>query len=108
MNRFEKSTWLRSIPIGGMIMSCTREETIFPNAAPMMKPTARSITLPRMANSLNSLNMGDSFGVARRIRFVAGLYRRKAANPEENNPEKRARRRNKPQSYADPGQRDRI
>jgi hypothetical protein len=28
-----------------------------PNAPPMMMPMARSSTLPRIANSLNSLNM---------------------------------------------------
>jgi hypothetical protein len=28
-----------------------------PKAAPMMIPTAKSTTLPRMANSLNSLNI---------------------------------------------------
>ena len=38
----------------GMIMSPTREATILPNAAPMTTPTARSMTLPFMANSLNS------------------------------------------------------
>ena len=35
-------------------MSLTNEDTIFPNAPPMMMPTARSSTLPRMINSLNS------------------------------------------------------
>src|SRR5450432_2588110 len=35
----------------------TSEVTIFPNAAPMTTPTARSTTLPRAANSLNSLRM---------------------------------------------------
>ena len=32
----------------------TSEETILPKAAPITTPTARSITLPRMANCLNS------------------------------------------------------
>src|SRR4051794_6329105 len=45
-----------AIPIGGMMMSLTREVTTPPNAAPMITPTARSRTLPRIANSLNSLN----------------------------------------------------
>jgi hypothetical protein len=31
-----------------------------PKAPPMISPTAMSTTLPRMANSRNSLNMGDS------------------------------------------------
>ena len=41
--------------MGGIMMSCTMEVTILPNAAPMMTPTARSTTLPFIANSLNSL-----------------------------------------------------
>ena len=40
-----------------MMTSLTSELTIVPNAAPMMMPTAMSSTLPRMANSLNSLSM---------------------------------------------------
>src|SRR5689334_12983227 len=40
-----------------MMMSLTSDVTTAPNAAPMMTPTARSRTLPRIANSLNSLNM---------------------------------------------------
>src|SRR5262245_16671409 len=43
-----------------MSTSLTREVTIFPNAAPMMTPTARSTTFPFIANSLNSLNIGSS------------------------------------------------
>ena len=35
-------------------MLLTNEVTILPNAAPMMTPTARSITFPLKANSLNS------------------------------------------------------
>ena len=42
-------------PMRGMMMSFTREVVILPKAAPMTTPTAMSITLPRMANSLNSL-----------------------------------------------------
>jgi hypothetical protein len=38
----------------GMMMSATNDSTIFPNAAPMITPTARSTTLPLTANSLNS------------------------------------------------------
>src|ERR1700730_200008 len=38
----------------GMMMSATKDVTIEPNAAPMMTPTARSTTLPRIANFLNS------------------------------------------------------
>src|SRR5215470_10356389 len=41
-------------PTIGMTRSSTTELTILPNAAPMMTPTARSMTLPLTANSLNS------------------------------------------------------
>ena len=37
------------------MMSATKDETILPNAAPMMMPTAMSTTFPRMANSRNSV-----------------------------------------------------
>src|SRR5687768_8414074 len=40
-----------------MMTSLTRDVTIPPNAAPMITPMARSSTLPRIANSLNSLNI---------------------------------------------------
>ena len=39
----------------GIRMSLTSDDTILPNAPPMMTPTAMSITLPLRANSLNSL-----------------------------------------------------
>src|SRR2546429_192347 len=57
MNRLEKSTLPTSSPIGGMMTSLTSELMILPKAAPMMIPTAISSTFPRMANSLNSLNI---------------------------------------------------
>src|SRR5882724_1773435 len=43
-----------SCPMGGMMTSATSELTILPNAAPITTPTARSMTLPFIANSLNS------------------------------------------------------
>src|SRR5260370_39697712 len=46
--------------MGGMITSSTNEVTIFPNAAPMITPTARSMTLPLTANSLNSFSIASS------------------------------------------------
>src|SRR5688572_27693869 len=49
-----------TLPIGGMMMSFTREFTTPPKAAPIITPTARSRTLPRIANALNSWNMGTS------------------------------------------------
>jgi hypothetical protein len=53
----EKSTPPSTSPIGGMSTSPTSEETIFPNAAPMTTPTARSRTLPRITKALNSRAM---------------------------------------------------
>ncbi len=55
MNQFEKSRPPKILPMIGMIRSFTSESTILPNAAPMMTPTARSITLPLTANSRNSV-----------------------------------------------------
>jgi hypothetical protein len=54
MARSEKLTPPTSTPTGGMITSLTSDETILPNAAPMMMPTAMSTTLPRTAKALNS------------------------------------------------------
>ncbi len=42
----------------GLIRSATSEPTIAVNAAPMMMPTAMSMTLPRAMKVLNSLSMG--------------------------------------------------
>src|SRR5207247_4351319 len=39
-----------------MSTSSTSEDTIFPNAAPIITPTAKSTTFPRMAKSLNSFS----------------------------------------------------
>src|SRR6266850_4124520 len=57
MNKAEKSTCPSKAPIGGMMMSSTKDETIFPKDAPIMTPTAKSMTFPRIANSLNSFSM---------------------------------------------------
>src|SRR5262245_6179212 len=54
MNQLVKSSPPSTLPITGMMMSLTSESTIFPNAAPMITPTARSMTLPLTANSRNS------------------------------------------------------
>src|SRR5687767_10490105 len=53
--------------MGGMMRSLTAEFTMPPNAAPMMTPMARSSTLPRMANSLNSRNIQPSLFLRLRI-----------------------------------------
>src|SRR5262247_2519873 len=44
-------------PMIGMMISATSDATIAPKAAPMITPTARSTTLPRSANFLNSSNI---------------------------------------------------
>src|SRR5437763_16878853 len=54
---FEKSSAPVTKAIGGMRTSFTSELTIPPNAAPMITPTARSMALPLIANSLNSFHM---------------------------------------------------
>src|SRR5580765_8025707 len=58
-NQLVKSTLPVNMLIGGMMMSATSDATMVPNAAPMMMPTAMSITLPRIANSLNSFSITD-------------------------------------------------
>ncbi len=55
MRRWLKSVLPSRAPTGGMMISFTSDDTILPNAPPMMTPTAMSITLPLRANSLNSL-----------------------------------------------------
>ncbi len=52
--RSEKFTSPITLPRIGINKSPTSEETILPNAAPMITPTAKSTTLPFIANSLNS------------------------------------------------------
>src|SRR3978361_180025 len=60
----------------GMMMSPTSEVTMPPNAAPMMTPTARSTTLPFIANSRNSLSICSPFSSALRTgRLMTGQIR---------------------------------
>jgi hypothetical protein len=54
LNNSAKSKPPISKPTKGIIMSVTREDTIFPKAPPIMTAIAKSNTLPLMANSLNS------------------------------------------------------
>ena len=54
-NRLEKSTRPSTRPSGGISTPSTSVVTILPNAAPMITPTARSMTLPRAMKSRNSL-----------------------------------------------------
>src|SRR2546430_17325602 len=57
-----------SLPMGGMITSLTRLVTIDPKAAPTTTATARSMTLPRSRNALNSLiNLPPSRSPAGRV-----------------------------------------
>ena len=58
-----KSMPPKSAPMTGMKMSFTREVTILVKVLPMMTPTAMSITLPRMMNSLNSDTMPFFFSM---------------------------------------------
>src|SRR4029079_15926863 len=60
MNKFEKSRLPKMRPMIGMMMSVTSESTILPKAAPMITPMARSTTLPRNANFLNSWSIVPS------------------------------------------------
>src|SRR5580658_7057646 len=46
----------------GISISLTSEVTILPNAAPRITAMARSSTLPRMMNFLNSANIGPPSG----------------------------------------------
>src|SRR6185436_3390297 len=57
MNQLAKSRPPNTLPTSGMMMSLTSESTIFPNAAPMITATARSITLPLTAKPRNSLSI---------------------------------------------------
>src|SRR5262245_15804153 len=73
----------------GVIRSFTTESTILPNAAPMMTPTARSITLPLTANSLNScripivIPLVAAVGVAEFSRRGARCERRPLRSEQE-------------------------
>ena len=53
----EKSSPPVTAPMMGVMTSPTSEFTIDENAAPMITPMARSTTLPRNANFLNSSSM---------------------------------------------------
>ncbi len=55
MASFEKSIPPRAKPIGGMMMSDTKDYTTVPMAPPMTMPVAISTKLLFRANSLNSL-----------------------------------------------------
>src|SRR5881396_2424127 len=56
-------------------MSPTKDVMILPNAPPMMIPTAMSTTLPRIANSLNSLTIPMTL-----LLLLVGLLAEQAAD----------------------------
>ena len=62
-------------PMIGIRMSLTIESMILPKAAPMMTPIARSTTLPRIANFLNSWSI-----------FPSMVVRTPAARPAKQKP----------------------
>lgn len=69
-------------PIAGMTISFTREVTIAVKALPMITPTARSMTLPREINFLNSAIKPFAFSFHTSLlifRFVHALYKRLSA-----------------------------
>jgi hypothetical protein len=74
MKMLEKSTPPVTTPIGGMMMSSTSDLTMVEKAAPMITPTAMSITLPRSANSLNS------FSIAAFLLTLSEPYRQEASS----------------------------
>lgn len=55
--KFVKSTFPINQPNGGIMMSFTIESTIFPKAAPIIIPTAMSMTFPLTAKVFNSSNV---------------------------------------------------
>lgn len=57
----------------GMTMSLTRELTMEVKAPPMMMPTARSMTEPRLMNSLNSLRTLGSFCLMLSMLFATSI-----------------------------------
>ena len=64
MFRRSRSTPPKMQPIRGMRTFCTSVVVMAPKAVAMITPTAMSITLPRMMNSLNSFSKLDSFFIA--------------------------------------------
>src|SRR6266508_5910148 len=71
--RLVKSTLPSPSPMGGMRTSFTSDVRILPKAAPMMTPIARSRTLPRMTNFLNSASMSGPPSSARSRQHTRGV-----------------------------------
>jgi len=60
-------------------MSFTRLVTMVVKAAPMMMPTARSMTLPRMMKALNSFTQAGCWGSEGGMRSLPVWRRRRSA-----------------------------
>src|SRR5260221_6287289 len=78
--QLEKSRPPTMRPMTGMMRSLTSESTIFPNAPPMITPTARSTTLPLTANSRNSLANDMDFPPELAVLLDRGFARFAGAN----------------------------
>src|SRR6266404_1105603 len=68
MNQLLKSSPPKTRLMTGMIRSLTSESTSRPKAAPMMTPTARSTTLPLIANSRNSFMIATAIPPQRDVK----------------------------------------
>src|SRR5687767_13670960 len=65
-----------SSPSGGISTPSTSVVTILPNAAPMITPTARSMTLPRAMKSRNSFSIPAAFPAPQPLfRFLVSRLR---------------------------------
>ena len=64
------------MPTTGIMRSLTSELMILLNAPPMMTPTARSMTLPRLMKSRNSLRIGFIFLILFLSFFKSGFFMR--------------------------------
>ena len=65
-----KSGTLAIAAIRGVSKSDTKAVTIVPNAAPITTPTAKSTTLPRSKNCLNSLSINSNFAKLCRVLLI--------------------------------------
>ena len=66
-----------------MMMFFTSDAMILPKAAPMITPTAKSITLPLRAKALNSLNNENAFFVGSRAATLSMGFMRGLRKSEE-------------------------
>src|SRR5690242_11840798 len=80
--KLAKSTPPRARPMGGIRTSLTSELTIPVKEAPMITPTAKSTTLPRTANFLNSeiRDMGSNLSWDRKAKRAARRQQARAGS----------------------------